>query len=361
MIYEQFQAYRLEKRLRTLGGFEAGTKDELVTLAAAISKIPKASYPTPHKRRAYLTTASLPHVAHGLRMATLAGRLAGATLVLGILTTTVFAWASKPGSTLYVYKNRTQDLRLKLVASETEKADLRLSFAESRLAETQTLLESNADSNTKTAAISALVKQTEQTVAIVKQVALDQKDTGLLDRLQTITDKQTEVISSASDPAVQSVAQSALKTTAEGTKQIAETKRLVIAGSEAALAKLNATTTSTGTVTKVTVDKVYIAKEVFTLNTETKVVVDAQLEALKPVVQVGQQVSISATQTSTGELVATEIRITAIGKVKGTTTTTPEPTPTIEETIPEDANPENAPPAAQAGFLVEDPAPLYNE
>ncbi len=344
------------------------SSDAKVGVASKLQALPRATLPTPHKRRAYLQhTAPAVAVAHGLHLANLATRIAGATLVLGLATTSLLAYASKPGSALYAYKNRTQDLRLMFVASESKQAAIRLSYVEDRLEATRIVMESNADSDTKTAALSQLTKQTQATVEAVKQVALNQNDTTLLDRLQTITDKQTAVITNTTDPAVQPAAQAALKSTEAGTKQIAEAKRLVIASSEAALAKLPETVTLQGLVSKATTEGLVLDKDIIKLTKDTTVTFDESLTVTatqKATIQNGAKVTIVATQNADKTYTATSIVITAFpGKVKGTTSeeqipTTPEE---IERSIPEIPDPEPTTQTVQTGFLIENPAPVYGE
>lgn len=368
MIFEHFQAYILNRRLRhAQSGLGSGSEE--VRLARTLQAIPRQTQPAPHKRRAYLQHCTTPEVAHGLHLANLATRIAGATLALGVLTTSMFAWASKPGSTLYSYKNRTQDLRLMFVASESKQAAIRLSYVEDRLEATRTVLESDADSETKTAALTELTKQTEATVEAVQQVAVNQKDATLLDRLQTITEKQTAVITNTTDPAVQPAAQEALKTAEAGSKKIAAAKRLVAASSEAAVAKLSETTTLKGQVSKLGTDTFVLEKDSITITKETVISFDSSLNlpsTQKAILQNGQKVTIIATQNEDKTYTAVEITITTLssGKVKGTTTPD-EPTPTtpeeIERSIPEVPDPEPTTSTVQTGFLIENPAPVYKE
>lgn len=367
MIFKHFQAYLLERRLRqTQGGF--GDVGSELHIAHSIRTLPTKPAPTPHRRRAYVTQAVTSEVVHGLHLASLATRIAGATLALGVLTTSMFAWASKPGSTLYAYKNRTQDLRLMFVASESKQAAIRLSYVEDRLEATRTVLESDADSKTKNAAISELTKQTEATLESVKQVAVSQKDAALLDRLQTITEKQTAVITNTTDPAVQPAAQEALKTAEAGSKKIAEAKRLVAASSEAAVAKLPAPATLKGQISKLGTDTFTLEKDSIKLTKETIVSFDSTLNippAQKAALQNGQKITLTATLNEDKTYTAVEITITALaGKVKGTNTpddfipTTPEE---IEKSIPEIPDPEPTTSTVQTGFLIENPAPVYKE
>lgn len=367
MIFEHLQAYILERRLRqTQSGF--GDVGSELHIAHNIRTLPTKVAPIPHRKRAYVTQITTPEVVHGLHLASLATRIAGATLALGVLTTSMFAWASKPGSTLYAYKNRTQDLRLMFVASESKQAAIRLSYVEDRLEATRTVLESNADSKTKNAAISELTKQTEATVEAVKQVAVSQKDAALLDRLQTITEKQTAVITNTTDPAVQPAAQEALKTAEAGSKKIAEAKRLVAASSEAAVAKLPTTVTLKGHISKLSADLFFLEKDSIALTKETTIHFDNALSVpstQKAVLQNGQKVILTATQNEDTTYTAIDISIlTLSGKVKGTNTldeslpATPEE---IEDSIPETPEPEPTPATAHTGFLIENPAPVYKE
>lgn len=373
MIYEHFKAYALEKRLQRMQrGFGHGTLSAELGIAHTLRSLPKATIPTPHKRRAYLQQTITPEVVHGLHLAHIASRIAGATLVLGLLTTSLLAWASKPGSLLYAYKNQTHELRLMFVASESKQAALRLSYVENRIEETRTVLESDADSKTKATALSELSKQTQATVEAVKQVALNQKDPALLDRLQTISDKQTEVLAQTTDPDVKPAAAEALKTTEAGSKSIAVAKRLVTASiGDAALTKLSDSTTLKGTVSKVGTESITLEKDQIKITKDTVITFDAALsipQTQKATLQAGQRISVTATQTGDKEktYTATEIVITALaGKVKGTTTTPEEPLPTtpaeIEKSIPETPEVDTAPSKVQTNFLIENPAPLYDK
>jgi hypothetical protein len=365
MLYHFIKAHTLHKilmRKRTV--FLNATEDKtelagLVSLAERLRQLPRATAPAPTKRRLYIA-ASLEAEAAGNRLLKWAGTLSGATLAVGLMLTAVLAVNSEPGSPLAHYKNQGQAIRLKLVTNQSDRANLQLQYAVTRLEETQSVLaDSHTSAEQKVAALSELATQTQTTVENVKKVAIAQNDSKLLAKLEDITAQQTKVITTSTDPAVKTAADSALKATEEGSKTIAEAKRLVAAANEAAAVQLEpVTTTLSGTLVKISETEITVDKSAIVINEETEII-DSKGTA-KPTLKVGQQITVVAVQNG-DILVAQQVTIVTQPVVKRPEVTKPtkpeEPQGDISETIPDEVPSEPTP--IQGGFLVEDPSPLY--
>lgn len=371
MFTQPSQAQKLEEALKYPGS-PNGTQDEvqaLVQLAQNLSTLPKATVPLSHRRRQYLLDHLAAPVHRGIRLVNWTGYFAGATLAFGLVLTSLFAWSSQPGSALYPYKNRTQNLRAHLVSNQTERASLQLAYAEHRLEETEAVLSSDADTKTKAAALTQLAAETEETVEAVKKVALEKNDRELLDRLASITDKQTAVATTtANDPAVETAAKTAIASAKASSKTVAEARQIMAAANESSMTKLPGTTiTITGAISKISDTELTIGEERMVLPEEVKIT-NGTSPLARTVLKVGVRVAVTSVQGEQ-ELRAKVITIVAEeGRVKGLGTDNgaganeaiPDervdgeagmtiPTPEAEETKPE----------VQSGFQIEDPTPQY--
>lgn len=302
----------------------------------------------------------------GMRLMSLASYIGGATLVVGLLLTGIVAVKSKPGSSWYQYKNSGHGLRLSLMSDQSAKANLQIRYVNDRLQDTQSVLaDANTDSKVKAAALSQLTAQTQETIETVRQVAIAQNDTDLLNKLQDTINQQTVVINNAQDPAVKDAAATALKATVAGSKTIAEAQQLVAASNDSTLAKLHPTII-TGSIAKVSDKELVVGKDNIVI-TDTTEITDGKNTVAKSTLKVGTQVSITATEANK-ILTAKKVVVTpqTSGKVKGTDTEKPKPelTETPDDTTVEDIpdtvqQPESA--SVQSGFIVENPNPQYSK
>lgn len=361
MFINTHKAKQLEQALQKGSfGFEQNTElTELATLAKHIQKLPKYDLPTPHKQRLYILHLADAPVAHGIRLMRLASYVGGSTLALGLILTGIVAIQSKPGSNWYEYKNSGHELRLSFMSDQNAKANLQIRYVNDRLQDTQSVLaDSNANSKVKAAALSQLTAETQATIETVRQVAIAQKDTTLLNKLQDTIDQQTAVITNTQDPAVKDATATALQATAASSKTIAEAQQLVAASNESSLAKLLPTIIS-GTITKVTEKDISIGKDTIALANTTEIV-DAKNPGIKITLKVGTSVSVTAKEIDK-VLTAQKITVTppVPGKVKGADTDKAQKNPDQDQSIPDTVEPENTP--VQSGFIIESPDPQYSK
>ncbi len=365
MIRTYIKAKKLERTLAQAGSpFIMTTLNpdttELLNISESLRNLPKNPLPDSQKQRKYLT-AELAEPAHNsLHLIRRTSYFGMATLAMGVLVTIVLASGSKPGSTLYAYKRKSETLRLSFVADDNAKANLQLSFAENRLAETEAILkDTNADPRTKAAALNELSSQTVATIESVNKVAIAQKNSVLLNRLASINETQVKVISgNQTSEVVKDAAAKALTVAEAGTKTIAEAKRLLVAASnESALAELP--TTINGTITAITDKDLTVGKEVIILNDKTEIAQPKNSES-KTILKVGITVSVSAVKTG-DKLTAKNITVTSLpGKVKAaadSANTQDKDAPKDSTAIPTEAATE--PDTLQSGFQVESPLPQY--
>lgn len=366
-----FQNSRKSKQLeKVLTGnnfnfVQNGELGELANLAKRIQMLPKQSAPAPHRQRLYVLHLTDAPVAHGIRLMSLAGYVGGSTLVLGLILTAVIAIQSKPGSNWYEYKNGGHELRLSFMSDQNAKANLQIRYVNDRLQDTKSVLEdSNTNSKVKAAALSQLTAETQATIETVRQVAIAQNDTTLLNKLQDTVDQQTAIINNTQDPDVKDAAATALQATVASSKTIAEAQELVAASNESSLAKLPPTII-TGSITKISEKELAIGKDVIAITSATEVI-DAKNPGMEITLKTGTQVSVTAKEI---DKILTAQKITVVpqtpGKVKGSDTEKPQkPSPDSEgdahdANIPDTIEPESTP--VQSGFIVESPEPQYSK
>lgn len=367
MFQSSHKAKQLESLLSNTGSRNAFGKtndlDTLVQMALQIKALPTKTAPAPHKQRRYILHAAEAPVIRGLRLVNLASYIGGATLVVGLILTGIVAIKSKPGSNWYEYKNSGHGLRLSLMSDQHAKANLQIQYVNDRLQDTQSVLaDTNTDSKVKAAALSQLTAKTQETIETVRQVAITQNDTALLNKLQDTINQQTAVIHNAQDPAVKDAAETALKATEAGSKAIAEAQKLVAAANDSTLAKLHPTVI-TGTIEKISDKEFVVGKDTIVL-TDTTEITDGKNTVTKPTLKTDMQVVVTAVEINK-VLTARKIVVTlqTQGKVKGVDTEKQKPVPEQDDTqptsIPDTVQPEVAP--IQSGFIIENPDPQYSK
>lgn len=360
MIFDYFKANKLDKKLtRGVSGFAVAKEDAaLLEIANNIKALPKRSVPVPTMRFSYAVAPVENHVARGMRLINFISYFSGTALAFGLVIIILVASSSKPGSTFYAYKTQGQLFRLRLVNNETTRAELQLAYAETTLREAQTVLNSDASGEAKVAALSDLSAKTETAVRSIQKYAVEKKDSGILNKLETLTNKQAEIISQAHDPEVKDAAKSALAVTEAGSKTIAEAKRLVATSSESALIKLQDTTqTVSGNITKIIDANTFqIDKDILVITKDTTIRDSAGVTILFSALKVGQKVTVKLVKLN-DVLTAQSIVQVILGKVKDTQTEHPAPTGvnlnSNTDLVPDDVA------GVQSGFLVEDPTPQY--
>ena len=148
---------------------------KMLELVSAVAAMPKAAVPAPIKRRLYLDPA-YQKTQHGFAAFFNSfynfGYGFAAVIAVLVVTGTSFAAArSLPGDTLFGLKATYDNVQLALTRTPENRARLQIEIASQRLQDAQTILASNADPATKSAAISDLNSATSQAIATVQQVA----------------------------------------------------------------------------------------------------------------------------------------------------------------------------------------------
>jgi hypothetical protein len=196
-------------------------------------------------------------------------------------------------------------------------------------------------------------------VETVRQVAIAQKNTELLNRLSSITTNQARLITNATDPEVQDAAKIAMAATEAGSKSIAQTKLLVAASNDSAITKLpSVISTISGSITKITTNTITVGKDTILITEKTEIVTDGKTSDANVVIKLGQQVKVEVfTQNDT--FTASKITISSESlKPK----TPPSATGTNEtQLITPETDPLTDTTSVQSGFLIENPAPQYPE
>lgn len=361
MIFDYFKARKFDKELtNTVSGFSVSKEDsDLMDIARSIKAFPKKAVPVPTMRFDYMSQATEIHVARGLRLVNFIGYFSGTAVALGLVIVMLVASSSKPGSTFYAYKTQGQLFRLRFVNNDATRAQLQLAYAETTLRETQTVLNSDATGEAKVAALSDLSSKTETAVKSIQKYAVEKNDSSILTKLETLTNKQAEIISQAHDPEVKDAAKSALAVTEAGSKTIAEAKRLVATANESALAKLQDTVqTVSGNITKIIDANTFqIDKEVLVITKDT--VVQDISGAIVPfsAFKVGQKVVAKSVRLN-DVLTVQSVSQAVVGKVKEAQTTEQSSTTGVNLNSTTDEV-QDAVVGVQSGFIVEDPAPQY--
>lgn len=218
-----------------------------VNLVSILSNIPKAQIEKPNLlrvRNKILDRISLPsdtasdHAAVGFsllrimpRILRIAGGIVGAfTIVLGLtLGTAVAALESLPGQPIYPVKKIVENVQLKLAATEEEKTNLQIKFANNRVDELETILqrqkEGKATEEQVQKVLASTSKDIEQTSRTITDQSKDQPNVSQLAKIVTLSNKQAAVIQAAqvaSDGQVKAELDKALESTKVSKEQAIE-------------------------------------------------------------------------------------------------------------------------------------------
>lgn len=361
------QANELEQRIQHAGSYDAPNQTDvdsltpLVQLARSLAATPKKTVPLPRRARAYAFVEKPEHIRTGLKLIQISSYIGGATLVVGLTLTSVLAAGAHPGSPLYAYKLKGEQIRLHFTTSPESKLDLQLSFVASRIKDTQSALnDTNVDTATKVAALRELTSQTTAAVETAREVAVAQKNPTLLDKIEELTQSQVQVLTQNSDSTNQEIGSDALAAAQENSKTIAAAKLLVAASQESDVTSLPPTTQNLkGTLSAVTPTHITIENVTITLTEQTEIKYNRpEGKETKPELKTGQTVSVTAVKNDTTLTAQTIIIVPTPGKVKSNTDTKSDgiintDTDTIISATPAEVE------KIQSGFQVEDPAPLY--
>lgn len=364
MIWNRTQADELEQRITHATAFNftqtVNTETEsLAQLAHTLTALPKKVVPVPHRRRAYALVEQPEHVKTGLKLIRFSGYMGGATLVVGLALTSVFAANAHPGSPLYAYKLKGEQIRLHFTTSPESKLDLQLNLVANRIKDTENALnDSTIDTATKVATLQELTTQTKAAVEAAKEVAVAQKNPTVLDKIEQLTQSQVKVLTQSSDASSKELGLGALAAAQENSKTIAATKLLVAASQESDVTNLPANTQAVkGTLSLLSPGQIMIDDVNVALTDQTEIRYSKPDGTdVKPELKVGQTLSVTAIKIGKTLTAQTILIVPTSGKVKGSvdiknddiidTKDTTSETPTETEKV-------------QSGFQVENPAPLY--
>jgi hypothetical protein len=173
-------------------------------------------------------------------------RFAGMTLIILIIVgalagTTVAALSSVPGQNLFAVKKAFEAVEIALATSPQQKANLQLTFAASRVAETEKILsDPNHTSDLEIAALTELSNQTNSALADVKTAAATNavnNNPTILNSLSTLANNQQALLNQIKP------ASSTAALTQQSQSQVAELKKVISSitavSADQTLAKLN--------------------------------------------------------------------------------------------------------------------------
>lgn len=361
------QANELERRIQHAGSYDVSNQigtdslTPLVQLARSLAATPKKAVPTPRRARAYAFVEKPEHIKTGLKLIQISSYIGGATLVVGLTLTSVLAAGAHPGSPLYAYKLKSEQIRLHFTTSPESKLNLQLSFVASRIKDTQSALnDANVDTATKVAALRELTSQTKAAVETAREVAVAQKNPTLLDKIEELTQSQVQVLTQSSENSNPEIGSDALAAAQESSKTIAATKLLVAASQESDITNLPPTTQNLkGTLSAVTPAYITIDNVTITLTDQTEIKFSKpEGKEVKPELKLGQTVSVTAVKNGPTLTAQNIIIVPAPGKIKSATDVKNDGIIDSENNKGIiDAPIEEA--KIQSGFQVENPAPLY--
>lgn len=375
MIWSRIQAHKLEQRIQRNALLNApqiattdNTLEPLAQLAQTITNIPRKPIPTPHRAHSYALVEQPEHMQTGLRLIHISSYVGSATLVLGLALTSVFAANAHPGSPLYAYKLKGEQIRLHFTTSPESKLNLQLSLVENRIKDTETALnDATIDTATKVATLQELTAQTKAAVEAATEVAVAQKNPTVLDKIELLTQSQVKVLSQNPDASNQKLGSHALAAAQENSKTIAEAKLLVAASQESDVTNLPAEThTIKGLLTVVSASHITIDEISLTTTDQTEIKSNKpENKDTKPELKVGQTVSVTAVKNGKTLTAQTILIISASGKVKSSADSKNDATDPIDAIIDIKSELPTTPELPtetekiQSGFQVENPSPLY--
>lgn len=350
---------QLDLLLSSLSKEKHEPQDKTLQVAFALSNLPKKPFPTPIKSYRFEEPTFLQ------KLLTIKNFSFASAFILFLSITGLAKISSSatPGSTLYPVKIAFEQANLSLKVSPENKAQYRLTLTERRLQEADGLLVSPTLSQSqKEETLAVLQNQIEETLTMVgpiaKDLAVKEEKTDLLTAVEKLNDKTASTVAAiTTDELKTATATKELLATAETSKQQTEEvrKTLFAAGKESETSDSPSSTT-TGTLKKVTFTELTIQNQIFTIDTQTVYLpTGTTISSLKA----GAKVEINWDKDGE-QLKATTIRLLSPLKprVKPATdipTTTPNENPDNEGVI--ESN--NSKPLQRAGFIPEDPNPQF--
>lgn len=347
--------------------------------------LPKNFIPEPAMQRKFmLAAAKQPGFLAWLRLPRFASVSLIILTILGAFAGTTFAaLGSVPGQNLFAVKKAFESVEIALATSPQQKANLQLTFADRRVAETEKILKDpNHTSAVEVAALTELSNQTNNALADVKSAAATNavnNDPNILNSLNSLVSNQQALLNQIK-PASSTAA---LAKQSQG--QVAELKKVISSiaavSADQTLAKLDPNPNVvivSGILDNLYTNQIIVEKTVFQLSAGT-VISDAQGNTLNAsALALNEKVTVTGEKTS-NNLVANEIIIltnlppqnnpkpstTPNSLDKDTKTITVPPTstninlnlphPTEETTTPAASDPNTA----VGTFIFENPAPQF--
>jgi len=293
----------------------------LLSVSALLFSMPKNIVPTPLMRRKYAFAPTKNFWLTWIHISKFAGVSISLMLLVSAFVVTGYAASqSYPGQALFAIKKSEEKLQLLLATNQTQKANLEVQIAQSRLDAAQQIF-SNPQSGAeqKNAALNELANQTSSAVAVVNTVAKSNPSANtnhpLISSLDTITTQQKTLLTQIKpeDSQVQTAAKSALAALDQNTQQLSEIKQSVaVATNDQAVAKLPPNKDASG-------------------------------------IAVGKATSTPTTSTST----------IVSGSVQGTSTDVSSVTAIAKKSTEASSTPAKDPNTATGAFIFEDPSPQF--
>lgn len=352
--------------------------------AQILLSLPKNHAPAPAARRKYaLAPAAGKALKFGFKIYKIALAAGGFAAMFALVFTAYAAYTSVPGQNLFKIKKLAEKARLHLAFSDVSKANLQVSFAQNRLKEAQTALNSETGSpELQIAALTELAAQTTASVEAVKKAAsansIKPQDRPLVASLQDLTQKQKNLANQIKPQSqVKNAAQNVIASSQKNTADIKEIQNIIqVAGAmpdQGSLAQLTAdklTVSILGSITKLAKDSITVEKTAFAVTAKTLVKNQDGQEIKLAELKEKDRVNIIGKKDYSregNELEAKQIYLIKPpqenGEVQGafTNTNTPpsiKPAPVLPQTNKTEpgSKGEKDPNIATGGFIAEDPS-----
>jgi hypothetical protein len=252
----------------------------MLEITTLVSSLPRKSVPTPNHRRLYLQhSPATSKFGDFFKAFKIAPTILAAFLVVS-LGTALGAQSSLPGDKLFAVKKSYESLQVKLATNPEKRADLQLKIASERFDDAQKVLATNNEANKKVA-IAELNQQTSVALSDIKStaVSISQQNPDLVKQAETLTKKQTSLISNVGSSLADS---NVIKNSQDNNATIHDIKKIIAAANEETGAKIVPidTISTSGTITELKNNSLKIDKNQFALDEKTQIT-DADNNSIK--------------------------------------------------------------------------------
>ncbi|MBX4188161.1 MAG: hypothetical protein KW793_03435 [Candidatus Doudnabacteria bacterium] len=353
MIKSPEQLDELINRVQNHGDFSVFQRQDpsSVNLVSIISNIPKAEIPKANLlkvRAKILDRISLPDdtetqntwfapsfLQYIPRFMRITGGLVGGFMILISLTmgTAVAALESVPGQHMYPLKKIVENVQFQLAFTQKQKTDLQIKFANTRINELETILQKQQEGKVSEAEaqkiVAATVKGIQKTSEEVAEQSKTEPQVDVLNKIATLSNKQTAVIQAA-----QILSEGEVKVELEKALEISKTTHeMAIENIEKAGGVLDKTTSKEGTVTAEGKLTAAFTTSISIGTTHFQLTKDTEYVNIKPEeLKVGTVVRITGEVKEDKKTYATKIELSV--RLEETQHPTETPKPATEEVTP---------------------------